>query len=77
MGVISLAKKHGVDALEAACMHALEAHRPNYTFVRDMLASSDHVVLNRQDEPAPRMRYKADDRQYSLEHLLRAQEVDG
>lgn len=77
MGVISLAKKHGVDALEAACMHALEAHRPNYTFVRDMLASSDHVVLNRQDEPAPRMRYKADDSQYSLEHLLRAQEVDG
>lgn len=28
-------------------------------------------------EPAPRMRYKADDSQYSLEHLLRAQEVDG
>lgn len=74
MGIISLAKKHGEEALELACMHALETHRPNYTFVRDMIAAG--TCDKERSGTVSRMRYKARDDQYSLDQLLGNREVE-
>jgi transposase len=52
LGVLSLAKKHGAEAVDQACAFALEAGVPTYRFVRNYLVHRPPVQLQlRQIDP--------------------------
>lgn len=52
LGVLSLAKKHGVQAIDDACRAALEVGAPNYRFVRRWIERNPPVPLSlRQVDP--------------------------
>ena len=49
LGIVSFAKKHGNEALEEACRFAILARRPNYTSVKNYLASMPADRKTRQN----------------------------
>lgn len=72
-GILDFSRKYGADVLEQCCLNTLEAGRPNYTYVKNIIkveAPSDEKVGD------SRMRYKVSDRGYSLFNLIRKQEAE-
>ena len=72
-GILDFSRKYGADVLEQYCLNALEAGRPNYTYVKNIIkveAASDEKVGDSW------MRYKVPDSEYSLSDLIRKQEAE-
>ena len=79
-GILNYAKRYSKEALENCCRDALLNNRCNYTYISNNIASyyippsKENKVVNDVKEK-PTGKYKDDDSFYSLDSLLKAQEV--
>ena len=79
-GILNYAKRYSKEALENCCRDALLNNRCNYTYISNNIASyyippsKENKVVNDVKEK-PTGKYKDDDSSYSLDSLLKAQEV--
>lgn len=77
-GITSFVSKHGKEALEACCKHALDIGRPTYTQIRNTIEAYAEEVSARKYRPERKlektMKYKVPDENYTLANLIRKQE---